>query len=537
MADETIYISEIIKHLKDKGYSNAAISGILGNIDVETGGTFDFQQEEIGKGKGYGLFQFDFMKSYYDDWLNKNKKNDSIQSQVDFMDDVIQGKKFIDTKDGKIEMLKPSDRVELQTFLKESNDPEEITLEFGKIFENPKQGKEHYDRRVDSALSFFTTFDQELAPPTDSQKGEITSVLESLNPRKPGGGRVSMYKGGDPDQPGANFNQLLELAIRLENARTFAGTKVADASTEMEQSPDSFLRPGETLKDWDTTFRKPNAAGGRIYGKYAQQLASGGRAGMLRDGLFGGGPPGVHGRKTGGGYSDKERHERRQNVGRPPGGGDPKMKYTAPPKDIRPGGGDPEMTYTAPPKDIHRPGKDDVLNKVPSYIFNELEKKKEIEKEKKKLWWGINEATWKKPSVYEGTTKDKLKEAVLERFFPAKGITAALHAGDLTAYYNKPYVDVMNMFEKSGTPKYGLQYETDNVSAGFGVMPDGDKAFMYNNPNFLGGGLGVSALTGEGSKPQFNIFYKKPLNAEKYKKRLRSLRAGGGLASIMNKFG
>ena len=47
MADETIYISEIIKHLKDKGYSNAAISGILGNIDVETGGTFDFQQEEI----------------------------------------------------------------------------------------------------------------------------------------------------------------------------------------------------------------------------------------------------------------------------------------------------------------------------------------------------------------------------------------------------------------------------------------------------------------------------------------------------------
>ena len=264
-----------------------------------------------------------------------------------------------------------------------------------------------------------------------------------------------------------------------------------------------------------------------------------GIAGILgeRTGLFDGGPPGVYGRTTGGGYSDKERHERRQNVGRPPGGGDPKMKYTAPPKDIRPGGGDPEMTYTAPPKDIHRPGKDDVLNKVPSYIFNELEKKKEIEKEKKKLWWGINEATWKKPSVYEGTTKDKLKEAVLERFFPAKGITAALHAGDLTAYYNKPYVDVMNMFEKSGTPKYGLQYETDNVSAGFGVMPDGDKAFMYNNPNFLGGGLGVSALTGEGSKPQFNIFYKKPLNAEKYKKRLRSLRAGGGLASIMNKFG
>ena len=49
---------------------------------------------------------------------------------------------------------------------------------------------------------------------------------------------------------------------------------VADASTEMEQSPDSFLRPkrydiltgqdvpAETLEEWDTTFRRPNAEGG-----------------------------------------------------------------------------------------------------------------------------------------------------------------------------------------------------------------------------------------------------------------------------------
>tara|TARA_R100000789_G_scaffold97996_1_gene101251 strand:- start:164 stop:1015 length:852 start_codon:yes stop_codon:yes gene_type:complete len=106
------------------------------------------------------------------------------------------------------------------------------------------------------------------------------------------------------DEPGANFNQLLELSIKLENARTFSGKdippwerenyidpaddvideeatiKVADASTEMEQYPDTYLRPGETLEDWTGHyFRKPNAAGGRIYGKYAQQLASGGRVG------------------------------------------------------------------------------------------------------------------------------------------------------------------------------------------------------------------------------------------------------------------
>jgi len=296
------------------------------------------------------------------------------------------------------------------------------------------------------------------------------------------------------DEPGANFNQLLELSLKLQNARTFAGT-VADASTEMEQYPDTYLRPGETLEDWTGHyFRKPNAAGGRVgfneggslqdilrrywqgmgpwgkgstgafyfsdlydalapylgmfnkggrvYGKYAQQLASGGRVGYQegktvlpkakpseeeikkikwrqvlnvlkkakggmghrswlnfvsehlddglkagiiskeqfnraiiplfgqagevhtralekddsipvkdllelhgekredspayllakggRVGLFGGGPPGVHGKKTGGGYSDKERHERRQSVKGPPGGGDPGMTYQRP---------------------------------------------------------------------------------------------------------------------------------------------------------------------------------------------------------------
>jgi len=57
-----------------------------------------------------------------------------------------------------------------------------------------------------------------------------------------------------------------------------------------------------------------------------------GIAGILgeRTGLFDGGPPGVYGREEGSGFSDRERHERRQNVKGPPGGGDPKMTYTKP---------------------------------------------------------------------------------------------------------------------------------------------------------------------------------------------------------------
>jgi hypothetical protein len=54
------------------------------------------------------------------------------------------------------------------------------------------------------------------------------------------------------------------------------GTLMADATTELDQAPDSFLRPrrydiiegkelpAETLEDFDVMFRKPNATGGRV---------------------------------------------------------------------------------------------------------------------------------------------------------------------------------------------------------------------------------------------------------------------------------
>ena len=72
------------------------------------------------------------------------------------------------------------------------------------------------------------------------------------------------------------INKMIEMyegpRITAQEPRTL----VADASTEMEQSPDSFLRPkrydiltgldvpAETLEDFDVNFRKPNAQGGRI---------------------------------------------------------------------------------------------------------------------------------------------------------------------------------------------------------------------------------------------------------------------------------
>ena len=90
------------------------------------------------------------------------------------------------------------------------------------------------------------------------------------------------------DEPGANFNQLLELSIKLQNARTFAGSiALADETYNWQQGDwtdpdDESVGNIKILEDFvitDEMRRKPNAAGGRIYGGYAQQIADGGRVG------------------------------------------------------------------------------------------------------------------------------------------------------------------------------------------------------------------------------------------------------------------
>ena len=52
-------------------------------------------------------------------------------------------------------------------------------------------------------------------------------------------------------------------------------------TSDLEQSPDSFLRPGETLEDFDVEFRRPNAQGG--VQQLVQPSADGSRPGYAKD--------------------------------------------------------------------------------------------------------------------------------------------------------------------------------------------------------------------------------------------------------------
>lgn len=144
--------ADIIKMLRAKGYSDAAIAGIIGNIDVETGGSFDYTQKQK-KGNGYGLFQFDFLKPHYEKWLKDNKLTDSAQAQIDFFDDTIQGNSQ--------DIIGRGNAAKLRKTLSGSS-PTLIAEELSNVWLKP--GKPHLQRRIRSADSQYNALQQMNAP-------------------------------------------------------------------------------------------------------------------------------------------------------------------------------------------------------------------------------------------------------------------------------------------------------------------------------------------------------------------------------------
>ena len=121
--------------------SNAPlISAMLGNIDVETGGTFDFQQKQEG-GNGYGLFQFDFHKPFYKKFLNQNNLTDSVDSQVRYTYENIYG--------GLQDVLGSGNAKKLRKSFETLKDPIKLSDDIMNIFLRP--GVPHADRRRESA--------------------------------------------------------------------------------------------------------------------------------------------------------------------------------------------------------------------------------------------------------------------------------------------------------------------------------------------------------------------------------------------------
>ena len=133
------------------------IAGILGNIHVETGGTFDPEQKQKG-GNGFGLFQFDYkggkkgtgMRGAYEAHIKAKGIPNSADAQLDFMVDSVYNKKpSYDIGAGNAKVLRESFA---------NGNPADVSDKFQELFERP--GTPHRDRRQRATL-FYATEGQE----------------------------------------------------------------------------------------------------------------------------------------------------------------------------------------------------------------------------------------------------------------------------------------------------------------------------------------------------------------------------------------
>ena len=138
--DSTNNETEVYKALKKHNLSDEAVAGIMGNIAIETGYTFNHIQEERN-GKGYGLFQFTDNEKTGEGHLNDYRKylidnnvNDSIQSQVDYVMDNINNKKGYDIGDGNRDTIQK---------IFATGKAAEVAGIFHDLFERPQEGSRY----------------------------------------------------------------------------------------------------------------------------------------------------------------------------------------------------------------------------------------------------------------------------------------------------------------------------------------------------------------------------------------------------------
>ena len=151
--------NNVRRKLKNLGYREEAIAGIMGNIHGEND-TFDYKriEDKKGKNKGYGLFQFTGgRKKAYENYLREMKKSDSIDSQLEYMTDTINitsDKKAANFPKWETFDLGFDNRKSLRNIFK-TGDVKQITNKFLEVFERPKNLSASRQKRIDFANKIY----------------------------------------------------------------------------------------------------------------------------------------------------------------------------------------------------------------------------------------------------------------------------------------------------------------------------------------------------------------------------------------------
>ena len=126
------------------GENPVVLAALAGNASVESGGSFDPAQKQIGGGGGRGVYQFDFHRKYYNKFLKDNNLNDDVNSQNKYVYENIYGDLKNIVGEGNAAKIR-------EAF--ESGDPQEANEVFRTKFLRP--GKPHADRRAEKTDFYF----------------------------------------------------------------------------------------------------------------------------------------------------------------------------------------------------------------------------------------------------------------------------------------------------------------------------------------------------------------------------------------------
>lgn len=137
-------------YMKGKGWGQSVINGILGNMEVESAGTFDHTQQEAGGGGGHGLFQLDYMKNDYNGYLKDVGVEDSMESQIDFIGEIIKNNTYHDIGAGNRKKLNPL------TFKGSSSEYADL---FARNLERPKSKKHGGNPKWKERMEFAAELD------------------------------------------------------------------------------------------------------------------------------------------------------------------------------------------------------------------------------------------------------------------------------------------------------------------------------------------------------------------------------------------
>lgn len=131
MANSSVGVGkDYVKSAVRSRFKSPALQAVLlASIDHETGGSFDPLQKQYGGGPGRGLIQMEGkMLKGYQDYLSKTKSKDSVDSQLNFIGDIMTSGKNYDIGAGNRNKL--ADAIN-------TNDPMVVLDSFTNLVERP----------------------------------------------------------------------------------------------------------------------------------------------------------------------------------------------------------------------------------------------------------------------------------------------------------------------------------------------------------------------------------------------------------------